>query len=423
MTDDRRTSSDPHEPYEGPDDLVAEGVARWRRQALPDGPSPLALARTLAAVRDAQRDAQRLAERDAQRDASRPKSLPERIGTMRQRIASMSRWTKMAAAAVLAFAAVGTFLIAVGGSSRVAYAEIKKQLQEARTMTYTVRMEGPTPITAKVFMKMPGRIRQEMGVGGAGGAVAVMDFEKKRGVTLVPEQKIAVVMNLDADPELFKQQESQAQPFKELLEGQKEDLGEVESGGRKSRGYRVRKDGQTLDLWVDAKTGEPHRMELPGMKISITEIRLNPELDDALFTLDVPAGYQVREMNMDLAKTTEKDLIAGLEFIAKYNDGKFPDQPAMTLDLVENLKKAASTVTKEDEARFGQVLARMMMFPAMAQQGGGKFVYAGKGKSLGDKDAAVAWWKLKGAAKYRVLYGDLRIEDAEESQLPPAPSK
>ena len=41
----------------------------------------------------------------------------------------------------------------------------------------------------------------------------------------------------------------------------------------------------------------------------------------------------------------------------------------------------------------------------------------------GDKDAAVAWWKLKDAAKYRVLYGDLRIEDADESQLPPAPSK
>jgi hypothetical protein len=124
---------------------------------------------------------------------------------------------------------------------------------------------------------------------------------------------------------------------------------------------------------------------------------------------------------MDLAKTTEKDLIAGLEFIAKYNDGKFPDQPAMTLDLVENLKKAASTVTKEDEARFGQLLGRMMMFPAMAQQNGGKFVYAGKGKSLGDKDAAVAWWKLKDAAKYRVLYGDLRVEDAEENRLPPAP--
>src|SRR5688572_9021984 len=118
MTDDRRTSSDSQEPYEGPDDLVAEGVARWRRQALPDGPSPLAMARTLAAVRE----------------ASRPRSLPERIGTMKQRIASMNRWTKMAAAAVLAFAAVGTFFIAIGGSSRVAYADVKKQIQEARSM-------------------------------------------------------------------------------------------------------------------------------------------------------------------------------------------------------------------------------------------------------------------------------------------------
>jgi outer membrane lipoprotein-sorting protein len=331
----------------------------------------------------------------------------------------MNRWTKMAAAAVLAFAAVGTFLIAIGGSSRVAYAEIKKQIQEAQSMTFTARMEGPTPITVKFFMKGPGRMRQEMG----GGAVAVMDFERKRGVTLVPEHKIAVVMNLDIDPGLLKQQMQQAQPFKELLDGEKQDLGEVESGGLTTRGYRVRKDGQTLDLWVDAKTGTPHRMELPGMKLAITEIRLNPELDDALFTLDVPVGYQVRERNMDLSKTTEKDLVAGLEFIAKYNDGKFPDQPMITLDLVEKMKKAASTITKEDEARFGELLGRMMMFPAKASQAGGKFVYAGKGKMLGDKTAAVAWWKLKDAAKYRVLYGDLRVEDAEESQLPPAPGK
>src|SRR5829696_1028359 len=114
MTDDRHTSS--QEPYEGQEDLLAEGVARWRRQALPDGPGPAAIARTLAAVRE----------------ASRPRSLPERIGTMRQRIASMNRWAKMAAAAVLAFAAVGTFFIAIGGGSRVAYADVKKQIQEAQ---------------------------------------------------------------------------------------------------------------------------------------------------------------------------------------------------------------------------------------------------------------------------------------------------
>ena len=35
---------------------------------------------------------------------------------------------------MLAFAAVGTFLIAIGGGSRVAYADIKKQIQEAQSM-------------------------------------------------------------------------------------------------------------------------------------------------------------------------------------------------------------------------------------------------------------------------------------------------
>ena len=47
--------------------------------------------------------------------------------------------------------------------------------------------------------------------------------------------------------------------------------------------------------------------------------------------------------------------------------------------------------------------------------------YAGKGVKLGNKDAIVCWYKLKGAKNpntYRVVYGDLSVKDVAAEDLP-----
>jgi hypothetical protein len=38
--------------------------------------------------------------------------------------------------------------------------------------------------------------------------------------------------------------------------------------------------------------------------------------------------------------------------------------------------------------------------------------------SLGDGNSPVCWWKEEGSGKYRVIYGDLRIEEVAEEELP-----
>ena len=48
----------------------------------------------------------------------------------------------------------------------------------------------------------------------------------------------------------------------------------------------------------------------------------------------------------------------------------------------------------------------------------GQWVYNGYGTKLGDTEAAVFWYQPEGAATYRVIYGDLTVEEVAPADLP-----
>jgi hypothetical protein len=49
---------------------------------------------------------------------------------------------------------------------------------------------------------------------------------------------------------------------------------------------------------------------------------------------------------------------------------------------------------------------------------GGKWGYAGKGVKLGDAEKVILWYQLPGSSAYRAIYGDLRVADVAEEDLP-----
>ena len=51
-------------------------------------------------------------------------------------------------------------------------------------------------------------------------------------------------------------------------------------------------------------------------------------------------------------------------------------------------------------------------------KGEGKWYYRGKGVKLGEADKAIFWYRPKGSKTYRVIYGDLRVEDVAPENLP-----
>ena len=86
--------------------------------------------------------------------------------------------------------------------------------------------------------------------------------------------------------------------LKNVPDEPEENLGTKEIDGRDAVGFRVGRGYQNYDVWADARTGAPVRIECytlsDGRKrqTTITDIEFN-ELDESLFSLDPPEGYNI----------------------------------------------------------------------------------------------------------------------------------
>jgi outer membrane lipoprotein-sorting protein len=383
-------------------DIVDDVIRTLRAAPLPDGPSEEALARTLAAVRAAE-------------------AAPVR-STWMERIRSMNRWTKVAAvAAVIAATTTGWFLL-FGDGKGLAFAEVKKRVQAAETFACKMVISAKgmkQPIVVEAMFKEPGRMRYEAAVG----SITIVDVSKGKLITLNPKAKEATDLNLADLPAAQREQMNLLAELKELLDGKPTDLGEEKIDGVRARHYRVTPAEQTAgefvtDIWVDAETRDIIRVELAGgvhdYRITITDFKLNAKLDDALFSVEIPKGYSA----VRIGRPTWPDVIGGLRLMATVHGGAFPELLAMDIELYKKLQR---TVPKAELKEKWLMLGRMLLFVESHVQAGqwSDWKYVGGGVKLGDRDKPVMHWLPKGAAKHKVLYGDLkRIEDADASKLP-----
>ena len=423
-------------------DILESALRELRGQGNALGPSPQALARTGAAMRAAGRDnpGQRLAER---------------ISLMK-RLRRPLFVTAAAAAVLIAFAV--WMLLPSDGKTGVAFADVRRQIEQTQTMTVTcaVEMKGmKKPMTMKFFLKDPGLMRQEvtwdMGamfeatlpaeanhpatkpatVPATMNAISIFDMTNQKGLSLIPSQKKAIVFEFkNMPPEAIDRTKKQnvLEQLKKSVAGEHQDLGEKTIEGRKAKGYRCKNpdmEQATMDIWVDASTGAPLRVEqttpesLGGIKVTMTDFVMNPKLDDSLFDTKVPEGYTVENQAVDFS-VTEEDLIKGLGLFAKYGGGAFPKSLMVSPEMVKQLMDLGKLkkISEEEGKEFGARVQKVMMFQMKAMQGG-EFVYAGEGVKLGDKAPPILWYKAKDAKTYRVIYGDLHVEDAQAAPKRP----
>jgi len=65
----------------------------------------------------------------------------------------------------------------------------------------------------------------------------------------------------------------------------------------------------------------------------------------------------------------------------------------------------------------GQTIQNYLLFTRFFQ-GEGEWTYRGQGVMLGDAETPIFWYRPKGSATYRVINGDLRVEDVAPAELP-----
>jgi hypothetical protein len=333
-----------------------------------------------------------------------------------------SRITKLAAAAVIVIAVVVGVSHFFGGT--VTFADVIEPILNAKTAVLDVIVgneEGNVPVIHD--MVMGSRIRRTMS--NMPEVVSIIDLEKGKILALTTPAKEAVYIDLKGLPSIPNYMDRLRNVIKKLQDSPDflvEELGEQDIAGQKLIGFHAASPKVDVTIWADPRTALPVRIEqVEGqMKVICKNLHFDAPMEESLFSMDVPEGYKLQQTEIDLMGSTEQDFIEGLRIRAEvFGDGAFPEGVA-----VEDYLKEASTfgkklgeLSEKEQNELGMKLAKHLLFIRFFK-GEGEWHYAGKGVKLGDAGTAIFWYQPKDSQTYRVIYGDLHVEDVAAENLP-----
>jgi hypothetical protein len=374
--------------------------------------------------------------------------------------------SRAAAAAISVLAIGGVVLWLHVSGATPAFADFIRPILNAKTVRYKFTIEVTSPMagtvnlsaetqedllkqTAVVMMPDARRCRTETTISGKLARVDIQDMGQGRGLLLDPARKRAEVFHYadraenktpkgkdrrPASPQGGPGEPWPVATFRRLLRDvrgkhgvEAEPLGQQEIDGRRVVGFRISSAEIVMTVWGDPKTGFPVRIEgtvatMPYLKITMSDFAINVPMDESLFSVEPPAGYKVtagQYSTSDDSPGKEKELIEMFRYYSGLSGGRFPD----VLDLVwlgqtvrdkewlaANLgpshKSMAQREQAEDKVERGMQFAALLPKEADAH-------YAGKGVSLGAADKPIFWYRPKDAKKYRVIYADLSVREAD----------
>jgi outer membrane lipoprotein-sorting protein len=390
-----------------------------------------------------------------------------------------SRVSRVAAAVISVLAVGGVAFWFHGAGTTPAYADFVKPILEAKSVKYkeTYELEGHIGKTSEVMVLAPDRTREESREEKPDNrlvqSVTIRDPRKGKELYLDHKNKTATVYTFDNMPKEL----ASANWFsgmRNLLHSpsfKREPLGEKAFDGYRAVGTRLNYGrDNVMDLWSDPETGLLIRVEMSEqrsgkeMKVTMSDFEFNVDLDESLFSLDPPAGYTTRDMQIDSSPKEEKDLIEMLRQYGQQGGGVFPDaiDPQTPLKSKGTLKapykvtsnkkfegksevKSEMKIQKKSEIKVNSKWEEGKRQPANEEDEqplqnsdtntkitrGLSFImqmppeaaahYAGKGVKLGDALTPIFWYVPKDAKQGRVIYGDLSVKDVPLDQLPPDP--
>ena len=384
-----------------------------------------------------------------QAESARPTFLTRSLDTWRWIMRSpVSR----VAAAVIFLAVTGVALWFHGGGATPAFADFLEPILEAKTVRYkvTTEMKGPpaTNATTVVMMLDATRSRSEMEVEMPDKSkfttVHIRDGGLGKTLMLQPAEKRATVYNDANMPEDRKAKPDDPFWFRSLLldtrdkpDVKREPLGEKDIDGRRVVGIRLSLPAAVFSVWGDPKTGLPARIEatvaiMPNVKMTMSDFAFNVDMDESLFSVEPPAGYevvQVQKTAADESPSEEKDLVEMLRYYSELSGGRFPDlldmmwlnqTVRMQRWLADQLVQPGKPMAKRNEegSEAQAKLQRGMMFTVLLPKEADAH-YAGKGVSLGAADTPIFWYRPKDARKYRVIYADLSVHEVDTPPVAP----
>ncbi len=393
-----------------PDDALGQAEAALRRVPIPDGPSPETISRTLAAL--------------AARTSAGGNPISKRK--------AMTTGIKIAAAVLVTAGGVIYFAIAPTAKATAVFAEMAQKLSKAHTLAYRMTTEGPddkTALKGRCLFKEPSLMRTEID----GGAVIIVDGSQGKQLLLDLAGKSALLMEGKASAPAPAAGAGMIDYLRQLTEGDAKPVGDKLIGNVQARGYLVNKLGMEMTIWVDPATRLPLRIESAvrvedkEFRSAITDFQIDPQIDDALFRVEPPAGYALRKEESKIIGMDEKTFFKVeeaaadlLRIFAEKSGGAFPKSLEDRAEYQKIMPKQpqASAIPDSETMRMIQAATRFMLATRQLKE---KFGYRPDGVKLGDADKILFWYRPDGGTQYRALFGDLHADDVPADNLPEKP--
>lgn len=335
--------------------------------------------------------------------------------------------TKLAVAAVIIIAVMIGIHLSGNFFESSAYAQVVKELRNARTVVFTLinQVNGETLKTDMAY-KEPNLLRSST----AEGYVAIFNRSSGKVMSIVPTGRFYTIGEIKGlawrdGKSPFESIES----MKNLPAKADEELGTKEIDGVVTEGYRVKQGDAVKDIWIDSKTKDLVQVELkfasaPGMNKIIKNIKFDVELDDSLFNMTPPEGYRLaNEMKVDASASTEESFI---EFLRIWSSGTvdetFPPLIIATggsggakvvMDMAQEGKFKEGCWSKDVWQRMTSGILFVLQLPQSSN-----WRYVGENIKFGTSDKAIFWYQPKGSQNYRVIYGNLSVEEVTAENLP-----
>ncbi len=362
-----------------------------------------------------------------------------------------SIWRRIMKSKITKFAIAAGIILILGftvwffpGTSKsgLAFAQVIRQLEEVKSMSYTmIRQTANESVATQIMSLEPGRTRMVLP---GGLIISITDLIQKKSLTLSPQNKIAVLEEIKSRPEIDSFNylkiiiKLSKIAEKDLNRIAGKDLGLREVEGQIARGFQAPGNGMECIYWVDPDTGYPIRIECTGSaigmgpvrKIIMRDFKFNVNLDASLFSLTPPKGYTIQTFKSQpqtqpQPRPSEKDLIEALGVLSDINGGVFhPDlftlNPDKMMKMGNNvmlaMKKAVADhpgQTKTIGKKYGSAMWALQ-FSYLQED----WHYVGQNVKRGEAGTPICWWKPKGSKTYRIIYADLTIKDVTPDKLP-----
>ena len=363
------------------------------------------------------------------------------------RIIMNNRMSKLAAAAVIV---VGVFVgyEIFSGTSSVSWAQVRERVAAVKAVMYKAKVNASE--NGQLFqLQIEAILADEHGTR----MDTYMDkqllqrsftlAEKKTHIIIMVSQKKYIEVELtdknrieNGDPKLIVEAFLKGD-YKKLgrreingvtLEGiQSDDVSPTAGfpGGRGLIEALVGSNVLASSLWVDIATGWPVEITMDitdedgneQATIVVSDFQWDAQIDPDTFASVIPEGYEL--MYKVNAENLEEgnQLVEGLKYFAQINDGKYPAKLSIRDVVVElgDIYRAKSGNLQIDDAQVSTLKYGAQYFQTLHKDGKDP-VYYGPTVTADDANKVLLRWKLDDG-KYRVIFGDLRIEDVSPGRL------